>query len=133
MPAGRTLKSAAGIFPFCHQKAGISSREHPECRRTCQAGWNKVVNLASEARRSHNFDEKILQLTLAEIAHRSFEDGTTVNQALEDSWKQGMDHAHGRPDHDPSRGCKLREFGNRTAPDTTQTTRCQPAIQADLL
>ena len=27
------LKSAPGTCPFCRQKAGILSREHPECRR----------------------------------------------------------------------------------------------------
>ena len=27
------LCSAAGTCPFCNQKAGILSREHPECRR----------------------------------------------------------------------------------------------------
>ena len=87
MPLSNLLKLAADTCPFCHQKTGILSREHPECRRTFQADWNEMVNLASEAARSHNFDEKILQLTLTEIAHRFFGDGATVNQALEDSWK----------------------------------------------
>ena len=34
MPLSNLLKSAADTCPFCHQKAGILSREHPECRRT---------------------------------------------------------------------------------------------------
>ena len=58
MSLARILKSAAGTCPFCHHKAAILSREHPECRRTFQAGWNKMVNLASEAAQSHDFDEK---------------------------------------------------------------------------
>ena len=45
MPLSNLLKSAAGTCPFCHQKAGILSREHPNCRRTHRAGWNKMVHL----------------------------------------------------------------------------------------
>lgn len=40
--------------------------------------------MAAEAARAHNFDEKTLQLTLAEIAGRSYGDGTIVNQPLEE-------------------------------------------------
>ena len=93
MPLSNLLKSAAGICPFCHQKAAIMGREHPECRRTFQAGLNKMVNLASEAARNHQFYENALRLSLPEIARRPDGDGATVNQALEDSWKQGMGHA----------------------------------------
>ena len=50
MPLSSLLKSAAGTCPFCRQKAGILSREHPDCRRTYQAGWNEMVSLAEEAR-----------------------------------------------------------------------------------
>ena len=36
MPLSSLLKSAAGTCPFCNQKAGIFSREHPECLRAHQ-------------------------------------------------------------------------------------------------
>ena len=45
MPLSNLLKSAAGTCPFCSQKAGILSREQPDCRRTFQAGWNEIVRL----------------------------------------------------------------------------------------
>ena len=83
---------AAGTCPFCNQKAGIFSREHPECRRTYQAGWNGTVRLAADAAASNTFDEKTLRLSLAEIARRSFGDGATDNQALEEGWKQRIGH-----------------------------------------
>ena len=56
MPLSNLLKSAAGTCPFCNQKAGILSREHPDCRRTHQAGWNEMVRLAAHAARSHEFN-----------------------------------------------------------------------------
>ena len=34
MPLSNLFSSAAGTCPFCNQKAGILSRENPECRRT---------------------------------------------------------------------------------------------------
>ena len=85
MPLSNLLKSAAGTCPFCSQKAGILSREHPQCRRTFQAGWNEMVRLASDAARFHEFHANSLQVSLTEIAKRSFGDGSTVNQALEES------------------------------------------------
>ena len=73
------LKSAVGTCPFCHQKAGILRREHPQCRRTFQAGWNEMVELAADAAKSHEFNPNSLRISLAEIARRSFGDGSTVN------------------------------------------------------
>ena len=40
MPISNLLKSAAGTCPFCHQKAGILSREYQGCRRTYRTGCN---------------------------------------------------------------------------------------------
>ena len=93
MPLSNLLKSAAGTCPFCHQKAGILNREHSQCRRAHQAGWNEMVTLAASAAASHTFDEQSLRLSLAGIAKRSYGDGNTVNQALEEGWKQGVSHA----------------------------------------
>ena len=47
MPLSSLLKSAADTCPLCSQEAGTLSREHPECRRTCQAGWDETVHLAT--------------------------------------------------------------------------------------
>ena len=47
------LQSAAGTCPFCNHKAGILSREHPDRRRTYQAGWNEMVRPAPDAAASN--------------------------------------------------------------------------------
>ena len=44
MPLSNLLKSAAGTCPFCNQKAGILSREHPLRRRTLWGGRQKRIN-----------------------------------------------------------------------------------------
>ena len=49
MPFSNIPKLAAGTCSFYHQKAGIISREHPECRRAHQAGWQEMVQLAAQA------------------------------------------------------------------------------------
>ena len=72
-----------------NEKASIPSRELDQCRRTYDTGFQEMVNLAAEAARTHQFDEKALRLTLAEIASRSYGECTTVNQALKEGWKQG--------------------------------------------
>ena len=123
MPISNILKSAAGTCPFCHQKAGILTRQHPECQRTFQAGWNKMVAIAETAR-IHVFDEKTLRLTLAETAGRSYGDGATVNKTLEEGWKQGMAHAIADGIISPHEEDRLKKFDNQMAPTAV------PRIQA---
>ena len=92
MPLSNLLKSAAGTCPFCNQKTDILSREHPDCRRTHQAGWNEMVRLAADAARSHEFHANSLRVSLAEIARWSYGDASTVARALE----QGAQKRRGR-------------------------------------
>ena len=84
MPLSNLLKSAAGTCPFCNQKAGTLIRSHTECRRTFQARWNEMVQLAAQAAASPQFDEKSLRLNLAEIARRSYGHGATANRVQSD-------------------------------------------------
>ena len=99
MPLSNLIQTITGTCPFCHQKAGILSHEHQGCRRTHQAGWNEMVQLAAQAMTSRDFDEKSLRLNLAEIASRSFRDGATVNRVQPDlNWKVSP-----RTDHVPIR------------------------------
>ena len=93
MPLSNLFRSAAGTCPFCHQKAGILSREHPHCRRTFQAGWQEMVQLAAQAAGPPDFDEGRLRLTLSAVAKISYGNEDTVNQALEKGWKQGVVHS----------------------------------------
>ena len=115
MPLSNLLKSAAGTCPFCHQKAGIISREHQGCRRTYQAGWDEMVHLAAQAARSHQFDEKPLRFALAEIVRRSYRNGNTVNQALEEGWKQDVSHSMADGIISQQEETKLREFRDKPA------------------
>ena len=75
-----------------------------------------MVNLAVEAARTHAFDEKSLRLTLAEIAHRSFGDGATINLALEEGWKQGIDHSMADGILTQAEEARLREFPGPAGP-----------------
>ena len=113
MPISNILKSAAGTCPFCNQKAGILSREHPECRRTFQAGWNEMVELAAHAAKSHEFHVNSLRVSLAEIARRSYGDASTVARALEEGWRRAVKQAKadGSVTHDEE--IRLRKFRER--------------------
>ena len=113
MPFSNLLKSAAGTCPFCHQKAGILSREHPECRRAHQAGWHEMVQLAAQAARSHEFHPNSLRVALAEIAKRSFGDRSTVNQALEEGWRRAVRKATADGSITHEEEFKLRRFRDR--------------------
>ena len=88
------MKSVAGTCRYSGNKAKLFARDHPECRRTFDVGWNRMVELAA---RSHAFDEKALRLSLAEIARNSYGDRNTVNQALEVGWKPSVAHACNLP------------------------------------
>ena len=113
MPLSSLLKSAAGTCPFCNQKTGILSREHHQCRRTFQAGWNEMVGLAADAARSHEFHANSLQVSLAEITRRSYGDANTVTRALEEGWRRAAicAAADGSINHEEE--FRLRRFRDR--------------------
>ena len=115
MPLSNLLKSAAGTCPFCHQKAGILSREHSECRRAHQAGWNEMVQLAADAAGSPDFDENHLRLTMSAVAKISYGNEDTVNQALEEGWKLGVEHSMADGIIPQDEGSQLREFRDHLA------------------
>ena len=93
MRLSNLLKSVAGTCPFCNHKASILSREHSQCRRTYDAGFQEMITLAADAARIHTFDEKTLRIALVDIAKRSYGNGTTVNQAPEEGFRQGVAQA----------------------------------------
>ena len=107
------LKSVAGTCPFCNQKAGILSRSHTECRRTYQAGWNEMVRLAGGAARSHEFNPNSLQVSLDEIARRSYGDASTVARALEEGWRRALRKAAADGNITHEEEFRLRRFGDR--------------------
>ena len=115
MPRSAILKSAAGTCPFCRQKAGIVSREHPECRRAHQAGWHEMVQVAGQADGSPDFDESHLRLTLSAVAKISYGNEDTVNQALEEGWKLGVDHSMAEGIITQDEEARLREFRDQLA------------------
>ena len=121
MPFGNLLKIAARTCSFCRQKVGILTREHPECRRTFQEGWNEMVRMAAAASCTRGFDEKSLRLLLADIAESSYGDGHTINQALEEGWKQGVTHSMADGILTQAEESRLREFRDRLALDSAGT------------
>ena len=48
MPIAQILQSLKGTCRFCRQQAGLLQRDHPECRRTHQAGWQEMVQLPTQ-------------------------------------------------------------------------------------
>ena len=113
MPLSNLLKSAAGTCPFCRQKAGILSREHQECRRTHQAGWDEMVRLAADTARSHEFNPNSLRVSLAEIAKRSYGNGSTVARALEEGWRRAVRNAAADGSITHEEEFRLRRFRDR--------------------
>ena len=123
MPLSNLLKSAAGTCRCWGQKAGVLSRSHSGCRRTFDVGLQEMVSLAAEAARTDRFDEKTLRLSLAEIARRSFGDGATVNQALEEGWKLGVTHSMADGILTQQEETLFRQFRDRLALDSANIDR----------
>ncbi len=113
MPFANLLKSAAGTCRYCGNKAGVLARDHPECRRTFDAGWKRMVEMAVDAAKTHQFNENALRVAMAEIARDSYGNGATVNQALEEGWKRGVAHAMADGIITQAEEAKLREFRGR--------------------
>ena len=102
-----------GTCPFCHQQAGIISREHQGCRKISQVGWNEMVRLASGAAKSHEFNPNSLQVALAEIARWSYGDASTAARALEEGWRGALRHAMADGSITHEEEFRLRRFRDR--------------------
>ena len=113
MPLSNLIQTLTCPCPFCHQKVGILSREHPECRRAHRAGWNEMVQLAAHAAGSHEFNPKSLQVTLTEIARRSFGDASTVARALEEGRRRAVRKAAADGSITHEEEFRLRRFRDR--------------------
>lgn len=72
MPFAKLLRTAASTCRYCGKKAGVLGRDHPECRRTFDADWNRMVELAANAAKTQQLDEKSLMPSLAEMARNSY-------------------------------------------------------------
>ena len=133
MPLSNLLKSAAGTCPFCNQKAGIISREHPHCRRTFQVGWNEMVRLAHGAAGFHEFNPNSLQVSLAEIARQSFGDDSTVARALEEGWRRAVRNAASDRSITHEEEIRLRRFRDRMGLEPEQRPRlCNGTTELDI-
>ena len=82
MPVRQLFQSLNGTCRYCGQQAGLLQRDHPECRRTHQAGWQEMVQLAAQAASAHTFNEAALRQTLGASANRSRATGEDIDRAL---------------------------------------------------
>ena len=121
MPLSNLIHTITSTCPFCRQKAGILSREHPECRRTHQAGWHEMVRLAHGAARSHEFNPNALRVSLTEIARRSFGDASTVAPALEEGWRMAVRKAASDGSITHEEEFRLRRFRDRLGLNRSST------------
>ena len=90
MPIAQILQSLKGTCRFCRQQAGLLQRDHPECLRTHQAGWQEMIQIAAQAASAHTFNEAALRQTLGAIANRSRTTGEDIDRALEEGFRQGV-------------------------------------------
>ena len=72
-----------------------------------------MVRLASSAARSHEFNPNSLQVSLAEIARRSFGDASTVARALEEGWRRAVRKAAADGSITHEEEFRLRRFQDR--------------------
>ena len=93
MPIAQILQPLKGTCRFCRQQAGLLQRDHPECLRTHQAGWQEMVQLAAQAASAHTFNEAALRQTLQAIAQHSRATGEDIERALEEGFAQGVAQA----------------------------------------
>ena len=93
MPFAQVLLSIRGQCHHCGQQAGVFKRDHTECRKTHQAGWQEMVSLVTQAAADHSFNETALRQTLQAIANRSRATGEDIDRALEEGFQQGVAQA----------------------------------------
>ena len=74
-----------------------------------------MVQLAADAAGSRDFDESHLRLTMSAVPKISYGNEDTVNQALEEGWKLGVDHSMADGIITQDEEAQLREFRDQLA------------------
>ena len=72
-----------------------------------------MVRLAHGAARSHEFNPNSLQVSLTEIAKRSYGDDSTVARALEEGWRRAVRKAAADGSITHEEEIRLRRFRDR--------------------
>ena len=90
-----------------------------------QAGWQEMVQLAAQAAGSPDFDENHLRLTMSAVAKISYGNEDTVNQALEEGWKLGVDHSMADGIITQDEEARLRSSGTSLPLAATPPTQAQ--------
>ncbi len=93
MPLTKLLQPLRGTCRYCRQPAGLFRRTHRPCRDTYQSGMVNMIRLAKEAAHNPKFDEPALRQALQAIADLNYAGDNDIKKALEEGWRQEMDHA----------------------------------------
>ena len=109
VPGNHLIEIPAQLYGDTH-----ASLQPPEIgRRTHQAGWDEMARIAWDAARSHEFNPNSLQVSLAEIARRSYGHVSTINPALEEGWRRAVRHAAADERITHEEEFRLRRFRDR--------------------
>ena len=84
-----------------------------------------MVQIAAQTAGSPDFDEGHLRLTLSAVAKIFFGNEDTVNQALEEGWKLGVNHSMADGIITQDEESRLREFRDRLALDSNAVDSVQ--------
>ena len=109
------LKSAAGTRPFCHQKAVILQPQTPRMPQNLP-GWLERDDQSRRLGRGHSHLRREDPPALPRRDRRSYDGGDTVNQPLEEGWKQGVAHSMADGIVTQTEEARFREFRDRLRP-----------------
>jgi hypothetical protein len=93
MPFTQIMDSLANTCRYCGQKAGVLRRNHQDCEKAFQAGWQEMVSIVTQAATDHSFNESTLRQSLSDVANRSRATDGDIERALEAGWRQSVTQA----------------------------------------
>ena len=111
-----------GNRKYCGNKAGFMRAMHKECATAHEAGWQRIVTLATDAAGKSDINEADLLDELSAVARGSFSADDAIGAALAEGWHQAVKESLADGLLTVDEETRLQDFRDRFALDTQENS-----------
>ena len=111
-----------GNRKYCGNKAGFMRAMHKECATAHEAGWQRIVTLATDAAGKSDINEAVLLDELSAVARGSFSADDAIGAALAEGWHQAVKESLADGLLTVDEETRLQDFRDRFALDTQENS-----------
>ena len=111
-----------GNCKYCGNKAGFMRAMHKECATAHEAGWQRIVTLATDAAGKSDINEAVSLDELSAVARGSFIADDAIGAALAEGWHRAVKESLADGILTVDEETRLQDFRDKFALDTQENS-----------